>query len=474
LAIDAETGGVLERTDLKLHRAPQSSQRSAEQRAARDDWTPHAHSACFSPCGRYLWVCEKGLDKVVVYAFCAETGTLTEHSEAFVTPGGGARHLAAAANGVDVYVNEEAGARVVHLRWSAEAGAFSVQGSVSTVWFADPNGPERFAPVDTAELKLGPRGDRLYVANRARGARARSTVACLRVDERDGSLAPLGFLRVRAHPRHFAFSPSGDWLVVTSLHDNAVGVFSAADSTFRAAGGTTSGAEAASCGRWLENVPSPTHVLFPGECGGFGHPGFGKEPVSGRSGAHRSVANRSGAAMLLVALGGTIDKDYPRLTKGYAFEFGAPAFERILADVSPGFSFRVETPFQKDSQEIDGGDREAVRRTVLAAGETRVVVTHGTDTMIETAAFLGACPRVRAAEKTIVLTGAMRPERFANSDARFNVGCAVGAAAAAPPGVYVAMNGRVRPWDSVERCFATGRFVGVGEGVGESVADQGE
>ena len=162
--------------------------------------------------------------------------------------------------------------------------------------------------------------------------------------------------------------------------------------------------------------------------------------------------------MLLVALGGTIDKDYPRLTKGYAFEFGAPAFERILADVSPGFSFRVETPFQKDSQEIDGGDREAVVRTVLAAVETRVVVTHGTDTMIETAAFLGACPQVRAAEKTIVLTGAMIPIAFGSSDGLFNLGGALTAVQVLPCGVYITMNGRVFPWNNVRKNRQTGVF----------------
>lgn len=194
---------------------------------------------------------------------------------------------------------------------------------------------------------------------------------------------------------------------------------------------------------------------------------------------------------LFICSGGTIDKDYPRLHSGYAFEFGAPAVERIVADLAlDGIACDVKVPFQKDSTEITAADRAALLAVCLAATQGRIVVTHGTDTLIESAAFLGQSAELAALGKTIVFTGAMRPERFTNSDAKvcdlalrslsesfshapppldhlrtqFNVGVAFGALECAAPGVYVAMCGRVRKWDAVERDLRSGKFVALGQG----------
>ena len=155
-----------------------------------------------------------------------------------------------------------------------------------------------------------------------------------------------------------------------------------------------------------------------------------------------------------VQTGGTIDKDYPRATGGYAFELGSPAAARLLDRWTPSFEFEVCEVCRKDSTEITDDDRTRLVELVQARPDDRVVVTHGTDTMLDTAAFLAR--RVRG--KRVVLTGAMRPERFSDSDAPLNFGCAVGAVQSLPPGVYVAMHGVVGPHDRVRRDPETGTF----------------
>ena len=89
-----------------------------------------------------------------------------------------------------------------------------------------------------------------------------------------------------------------------------------------------------------------------------------------------------------VQTGGTIDKDYPRATGGYAFEFGEPATARLLARWAPTFAFDVRTACQKDSSELTDGDREQLVDLLRADPNRDFVVTHGTDTLLETARFL--------------------------------------------------------------------------------------
>ena len=100
--------------------------------------------------------------------------------------------------------------------------------------------------------------------------------------------------------------------------------------------------------------------------------------------------------------------------------------------------YEIVPLMRKDSLELNDGDRAAVREAIACRAETRIVITHGTDTMTETAAALADLDG-----KTIVLTGALAPARFAESDAVFNVGMAFGAVQSLPAGVYICMNGQV-------------------------------
>lgn len=142
--------------------------------------------------------------------------------------------------------------------------------------------------------------------------------------------------------------------------------------------------------------------------------------------------------LLVVTTGGTIDKIYFDDKSDY--QVGEPQIGRILEELGVAFRFRVIPIIRKDSLHIDDADRELVRATIAAQPERRVLVTHGTDSMVQTARVLAAIPG-----KTIVLTGALNPARFRGSDAEFNIGTAVGAVQAAAEGVWIAMNGRV--WD---------------------------
>jgi len=158
--------------------------------------------------------------------------------------------------------------------------------------------------------------------------------------------------------------------------------------------------------------------------------------------------------IVFIQTGGTIDKDYPRTQKGYAFEIEEPALERILQKVHPNFDYKIIPLLRKDSQDITEHDRERMRETCESVDADKIVITHGTDTMLETAKKLS---KIR--NKVIILTGAMRPEKFVDSDASFNVGTAIGAINILTKGVYVAMNGRIYPWNKVKRNKKTGQFV---------------
>jgi len=158
--------------------------------------------------------------------------------------------------------------------------------------------------------------------------------------------------------------------------------------------------------------------------------------------------------VVFIQTGGTIDKDYPKKERGYAFEFGEPAVERILQRVNPSFDFEVISVFEKDSLDITSEDRKRIYDACRKARSSKIVITHGTDTIIETARELS---KIRG--KAIVLTGSMRPEKFSDSDASFNVGTAIGAVNVIEDGVYIAMNGGVYRWDRVRRDGDSGRFV---------------
>jgi L-asparaginase len=138
----------------------------------------------------------------------------------------------------------------------------------------------------------------------------------------------------------------------------------------------------------------------------------------------------------VVTTGGTIDKIYfDRLSD---FEVGAPQVGALLEQANVTFSWDITALLRKDSLELTDVDRDAIVEAVAACGADRVLVTHGTDTMLETAERLLAVP-----DKTIVLTGAMQPATQRDSDAVFNIGFAIGVLRTAAPGVYVAINGQI-------------------------------
>jgi L-asparaginase len=153
----------------------------------------------------------------------------------------------------------------------------------------------------------------------------------------------------------------------------------------------------------------------------------------------------------VLATGGTIDKVYFDAKSDY--EIGEPQAGAILHEAGVTFDFVVESVVRKDSIAMTDADRALVRERVLAAPETHLLITHGTDTMTDTAAVLADVP-----DKVIVLTGSMLPARFRQNDALFNIGCAIGGLQALPPGVYIAMNGQLFPAGTVEKNRAAGRF----------------
>ncbi len=134
--------------------------------------------------------------------------------------------------------------------------------------------------------------------------------------------------------------------------------------------------------------------------------------------------------------GGTIDKVY--FDAKSEFQVGPPQVLEVIKEANVTFEFEIESILQKDSLDMTDEDRQLVRRRVEADSCDRIVVTHGTDTIVETARALAGIPG-----KTIVLTGSMQPARFRSTDAVFNIGTAIGAVQSLPPGVYLAMNGRI-------------------------------
>ncbi len=138
-----------------------------------------------------------------------------------------------------------------------------------------------------------------------------------------------------------------------------------------------------------------------------------------------------------ITVGGTIDKVYFDQLSEY--QVGAPGVERILQDLPTSFEYSVESLMRKDSLDMTAEDRQLVREAVERSKEQYIVITHGTDTMIETARVLIGIP-----DRRIVLTGAMQPASFRNSDAIFNVGMAVAVAITQPTsGVWITMSGQV-------------------------------
>ncbi len=154
----------------------------------------------------------------------------------------------------------------------------------------------------------------------------------------------------------------------------------------------------------------------------------------------------------ILVTGGTFDKEYNELTGELFFQHTHAPDMLKLGRCE--LEVEVETLMMIDSLQMTAADRETVLERCLAAQERRIVITHGTDTMEQTAGVLG--PRVTG--KTIVLTGAMVPYTFGSSDGMFNLGTALAFVQTLPTGVYIAMNGRCFRWDSVTKNRKLGVF----------------
>jgi L-asparaginase len=157
-------------------------------------------------------------------------------------------------------------------------------------------------------------------------------------------------------------------------------------------------------------------------------------------------------AIRILVTGGTFDKEYNERTGQLYFKDTHLA--EMLKRGRSRVPVTVRTVMMVDSMEMSDSDRALIVQNCLQSAEDRIVITHGTDTMTDTAAAI-ACA---VTGKTIVLTGAMIPWAFGSSDGLFNLGSALSFVQVLPPGVYVAMNGKCFPWDRVRKNRERGEF----------------
>ena len=157
-------------------------------------------------------------------------------------------------------------------------------------------------------------------------------------------------------------------------------------------------------------------------------------------------------AIRIIITGGTFDKHYDEIRGSLTFKDSH--LPEILRFVRCSVPIELELNQLIDSLDMHTSNRLQVLESCRRASEERIVITHGTDTMVDTAEVLGSA----ALAKTIVLTGALVPYIFNNSDAVFNLGCAITAVQLLPRGVFISMNGMVFPWDNVRKNRDRGVF----------------
>ena len=153
--------------------------------------------------------------------------------------------------------------------------------------------------------------------------------------------------------------------------------------------------------------------------------------------------------------GGTFDKTYDEIRGRLAF--GDTHLAAMLKKGRARVPVSVRTLMMVDSLDMTDADRELIVRNCAQCEESSIVITHGTDTMVETAAAIAQ----GVSGKTIVITGAMIPFAFGSSDGLFNLGSALSLVQVLPPGVYIAMNGQHFAWDGVRKNRETGVFEAV-------------
>ena len=167
--------------------------------------------------------------------------------------------------------------------------------------------------------------------------------------------------------------------------------------------------------------------------------------------------------------GGTFDKEYNELTGSLFFK--DTHLPEMLRLGRSRIELSISTLMMIDSLEMTDAGRARIVDECARAAETRILITHGTDTMVETAAALAAAAPI--AGRTIVLTGAMIPYAFGSSDGLFNLGSALSFVQALPPGVYIAMNGRYFNWDRVRKNRQSGFFEATQRRVENTKANRG-
>jgi L-asparaginase len=153
----------------------------------------------------------------------------------------------------------------------------------------------------------------------------------------------------------------------------------------------------------------------------------------------------------ILSTGGTLDKIYYDANND--FHIGEPMSGAILEEANVTFDYEVESILKKDSLDINDEDRALIRQKVVADSHDKIIITHGTDTMVKTAMQL-----LDIESKTIVITGAMQPARMRVSDSSYNMGVATTAVQLLPAGVYVAMNGLILDPRTTVKNVAQSRF----------------
>ena len=153
----------------------------------------------------------------------------------------------------------------------------------------------------------------------------------------------------------------------------------------------------------------------------------------------------------IITTGGTIDKVYfDALSE---FQIGEPVIGDLLASMNVGFEYTLQPLLKLDSLDMTDQHRDQIKQAVKASTASSILITHGTDGMVGTAKFLAGIK-----DKCIFLTGALQPAAFSNSDAVFNIGCAIGGLQSHSSGVYIAMSGHVFTAGQVIKNRAKGRF----------------
>lgn len=158
--------------------------------------------------------------------------------------------------------------------------------------------------------------------------------------------------------------------------------------------------------------------------------------------------------VLFIQTGGTIDKDYPISGGSYAFTINAPAYKQVINNLPFGIDYISIEMFQKDSSDITNEDRQKLLLACKRTKEEKIIITHGTDSMLETAKTLSEIKY-----KTIVITGSFLPYKFISSDASFNIGVAFAAVNFLEPGIYISINGKTSSWGNLIKDVNSGEFI---------------